>query len=85
MNASQRLSTYWVTCADGLELLLEEEIAQLGASNVERKPGRLVFQGSLETAYRICMWSRLASRVLLPIHTQEIEFSHDARDVAEEL
>lgn len=85
MNASQRLSTYWVTCADGLELLLEEEIAQLGESNVERKPCRLVFQGSLETAYRICMWSRLASRVLLPIHTREIEFSHDARDVAEEL
>lgn len=85
MNASQRLATYWVTCADGLELLLEEEIAQLGASNVERKPGRLMFKGTLETAYRICMWSRLASRVLLPIHTQEIEFSHDARDVAEEL
>jgi 23S rRNA (guanine2445-N2)-methyltransferase / 23S rRNA (guanine2069-N7)-methyltransferase len=31
------------------------------------------------------MWSRLASRVLKPIHTYEIEFSHDARDVAEEL
>jgi 23S rRNA (guanine2445-N2)-methyltransferase / 23S rRNA (guanine2069-N7)-methyltransferase len=31
------------------------------------------------------MWSRLASRVLMPIHTYELEFSHDARDVAEEL
>lgn len=85
MNSSQRLSTYWVTCADGLELLLEEEIAQLGATNVERKAGRLIFKGTLETAYRICMWSRLASRVVLPIHEHVLDHTFDARDVAEEL
>ncbi|MDM1279680.1 bifunctional 23S rRNA (guanine(2069)-N(7))-methyltransferase RlmK/23S rRNA (guanine(2445)-N(2))-methyltransferase RlmL [Acinetobacter indicus] len=85
MNTSSRLSNYWVTCADGLETLLEEEIKGLGVQNVERFPGRLTFKGTLENAYRICMWSRLASRVLMPIHTHEIEFSHDARDVAEEL
>ncbi len=85
MNTSSRLSNYWVTCADGLETLLEEELKGLGVQNVERFPGRLTFKGTLENAYRICMWSRLASRVLMPIHTHEIEFSHDARDVAEEL
>ncbi len=85
MNTSSRLSNYWVTCADGLETLLEEEIKGLGVQNIERFPGRLTFKGTLENAYRICMWSRLASRVLMPIHTHEIEFSHDARDVAEEL
>lgn len=85
MNTSSRLSNYWVTCADGLETLLEEEIKGLGVQNVERFPGRLTFKGTLENAYRICMWSRLASRVLMPIHTHEIEFSHDTRDVAEEL
>ncbi|MCP5774445.1 THUMP domain-containing protein, partial [Klebsiella pneumoniae] len=85
MNTSPRLSNYWVTCADGLETLLEEEIQGLGVQNIERFPGRLTFKGTLENAYRICMWSRLASRVLMPIHTHEIEFSHDARDVAEEL
>ena len=85
MNTSSRLSNYWVTCADGLETLLEEELNGLGVQNIERFPGRLTFKGTLENAYRICMWSRLASRVLMPIHTHEIEFSHDARDVAEEL
>lgn len=85
MNSKPRLSTYWVTCADGLETLLQEEIEALGVKNIERLPGRLIFQGQLADAYRICMWSRLASRVLLPIHTHDIEFSHDARDVAEEL
>ena len=85
MNTSSRLSNYWVTCADGLETLLEEEIKGLGVQDIERFPGRLTFKGTLENAYRICMWSRLASRVLMPIHTHEIKFSHDARDVAEEL
>src|SRR5690606_21678495 len=85
MNTSPRLSNYWVTCADGLETLLEEEIQGLGVQNIERFPGRLTFKGTLENAYRICMWSRLASRVLMPIHTHEIEFSHDARDVEDVL
>ena len=85
MNSKPRLSTYWVTCADGLELLLQQEIESLGVQQIERFPGRLIFQGSLEEAYKICMWSRLASRVLLPIHRHEIERSRDVRDVAEEL
>ena len=85
MNSKPRLSTYWVTCADGLETLLREEIEGLGVQNIEQFPGRLVFKGTLENAYRVCLWSRLASRVLMPIHTHELEFTHDARDVAEEL
>ena len=85
MKTASRLSSYWVTCADGLETLLQEELEGLGVQNIERFPGRLVFKGTLEHAYRICMWSRLASRVLTPIHVHELEFSHDARDVAEEL
>lgn len=85
MNTSLRLNHYWITCADGLETLLQEEIEQLGTKVTERKAGRLIIEGTLEHAYRICMWSRLASRVLLPIHTYELERTHDARDVAEEL
>lgn len=85
MTSTQRLTTYWVTCADGLETLLQEELESFDIQNIQRFSGRLVFKGSLEDAYRICMWSRLASRVLLPIHTHELEHTFDARDVAEEL
>ena len=60
MNTSSRLSNYWVTCADGLETLLQEELEGLGVQNIERLPGRLIFKGTLADAYRICMWSRLA-------------------------
>ncbi len=82
--ASPRMTTYWITCADGLEVLLADELAELGAHVVSRSHGRLVIEGSLETAYRICLWSRLASRVLLPIHSVPIK-RQDVRDVAEEL
>ena len=85
MNSKPRLSTYWVTCADGLETLLQEEIQGLGIQEIEKFPGRLIFKGTLENAYRVCLWSRLASRVLTPIHVHELDFTHDARDVAEEL
>lgn len=89
MTQSARLNTYWVTCADGLENLLVEELQDIiqdqGATVIEKKPGRIIIQGTLETAYRICLWSRLASRVLLPIHHYELEKTHDARDVAEEI
>ncbi|AOA58063.1 bifunctional 23S rRNA (guanine(2069)-N(7))-methyltransferase RlmK/23S rRNA (guanine(2445)-N(2))-methyltransferase RlmL [Acinetobacter larvae] len=85
MNSNLRLSTYWVSCADGLERLLEQELQDLGIHPSECLAGRIVFKGTLEQAYRVCMWSRLASRVLLPIHFFDIEHSHDARDVAEEL
>ncbi len=89
MTQSSRLNTYWVTCADGLENLLTEELqdilAPTGGSVTDKKQGRIVVSGTLEAAYRICLWSRLASRVLLPIHHFDIAKTHDARDVAEEL
>ena len=51
----------------------------------ERKAGRLIIEGTLEHAYRICMWSRLCFTCFTSIHTYELERTHDARDVAEEL
>src|SRR5262249_18376021 len=38
-----------------------------GASKIEATRAGVAFQGPLETAYRACLWSRLANRVLLPI------------------
>jgi 23S rRNA (guanine2445-N2)-methyltransferase / 23S rRNA (guanine2069-N7)-methyltransferase len=84
MSIALRQQRYWVTCADGLESLLQDELIELGATIDERLAGRIVITGTLETAYRICLWSRLASRVLLPIHTHPTP-RQDVRDVAEEI
>ncbi|MEY2863584.1 MAG: hypothetical protein RLY58_1291 [Pseudomonadota bacterium] len=87
MTAQTRLNTYWITCADGLESLLVDELTDLGAQIESRVQGRIVIRGTLATAYRICLWSRLASRVLLPIHHHEVDEQRtgDVRDVAEEI
>lgn len=88
MTAPARRTIYHITCADGLERLLADEVTELGATVVDHQPpfqqGRVVIEGTLETAYRICLWSRLASRVLLPLFTVPVE-RQDVRDVAEEL
>lgn len=73
-----------VTCADGLESLLAEEIRMLGGEVTQQQAGRLSLTGPLSLAYRLCLWSRLASRVLLPIHRVEQPWQ-DERDIAEEL
>ncbi len=58
---------YFATAALGLEPLLAEELEQLGADEVKQERAGVRFSGSLETAYRACLWSRLASRILLPL------------------
>ncbi|MHB9004344.1 MAG: THUMP domain-containing protein, partial [Coriobacteriia bacterium] len=51
----------------GLEALLAAEITSLGGARVRAARAGVSFEGPLETAYRVCLWSRLASRVLVRI------------------
>lgn len=60
------MTEFFVTVAPGLEELLGEELQGLGISAAHTHAG-VSFSGSMEDAYRICLWSRLAQRVLLPI------------------
>lgn len=61
--------TFFATTAKGMEAVLREELLQLGAAQIEERLAGAAFSGDLETAYRACLWSRVASRVLLPIAT----------------
>lgn len=58
---------FFATCPKGLEYLLRDELAALGAADVREALAGVHFAGELETGYRACLWSRLASRVLLPL------------------
>ncbi len=60
---------FFATTAKGMEELLEKEIADLGAQAIERTRAGVKFKGTLETGYRVCLWSRVANRVLLPLKT----------------
>jgi 23S rRNA (guanine2069-N7)-methyltransferase / 23S rRNA (guanine2445-N2)-methyltransferase len=55
----------------GLSDLLAQELQMLGAASVAVHPTSVRFQGSLESGYRACLWSRVASRVLLVLEEFE--------------
>ena len=52
------------TCPKGFERLLADELRSLGVPQVRPLAGQVSFGGALTDAYRVCLWSRLASRVL---------------------
>ncbi len=58
----------FATAPKNLEALLAEEIRQLGISARDTRGG-VTFQASLAEAYRVCLWSRVANRVLLQLAT----------------
>ncbi len=55
------------TCGAGLEELVAGEIQALGGRNAIINPGAVSWEGNLEAGYRMCLWSRFTSRVLLEI------------------
>jgi 23S rRNA (guanine2445-N2)-methyltransferase / 23S rRNA (guanine2069-N7)-methyltransferase len=61
------MSHFFATCPKGLEYLLRDELLALGAPEAHESLAGVRFAGTLETAYRACLWSRLASRILLPL------------------
>ena len=60
---------FFATTPKGMEEILAKELTTLGASDVKPIRAGTAFEGPLETAYRACLWSRTASRILLPLKT----------------
>ena len=61
--------TFFATTPKGMATLLETELRDLGADGLDTSAGGVSFRGPLSVAYRACLWSRVANRVLLPIAT----------------
>ncbi|MDH5357501.1 MAG: bifunctional 23S rRNA (guanine(2069)-N(7))-methyltransferase RlmK/23S rRNA (guanine(2445)-N(2))-methyltransferase RlmL [Gammaproteobacteria bacterium] len=58
---------FTVTAARGMLPLLAKELAGMGIKELKQEQGNIRFTGGLEEAYRVCLWSRIAIRVLMPI------------------
>ncbi|MCQ4313381.1 bifunctional 23S rRNA (guanine(2069)-N(7))-methyltransferase RlmK/23S rRNA (guanine(2445)-N(2))-methyltransferase RlmL [Pseudomonas stutzeri] len=56
-----------LTCPKGLEGLLLEEAVGLGLEEAREQTAAIRGFAGMEVAYRLCLWSRLANRVLLVI------------------
>jgi 23S rRNA (guanine2445-N2)-methyltransferase / 23S rRNA (guanine2069-N7)-methyltransferase len=64
MSSSLRL---FASAPRGIEPLLADELRALGAEDVKETRAGVTFSGDLTLAYRVCLWSRVANRVLLPL------------------
>ncbi|MFZ1575563.1 MAG: THUMP domain-containing protein, partial [Chromatiaceae bacterium] len=58
---------FFATAPRHLESLLADELRDLGLPSVKEARGGARFSGSVADAYRACLWSRVANRVLLPL------------------
>jgi len=62
-----------ITCPKGLEQLLADEITELGAQQVKLGVSYVSCKPDQLVGYKICLWSRLASRVLWPLAKFPVE------------
>jgi len=58
---------FFASCPKGIEDLLATELLSLGIQNPVASSAGASFEGGLQAAYKACLWSRLASRILMPL------------------
>jgi 23S rRNA (guanine2445-N2)-methyltransferase / 23S rRNA (guanine2069-N7)-methyltransferase len=63
---------FLVSSPRGLSDLLARELAAFGAADARERSTGVNFSGSLELAYRACLWSRVANRVFLELARFEV-------------
>ena len=71
------INAWLATCPKGMEQLLADELGAIGASEIKQTVAAVHFQGTLQVAYRACLWSRLANRILMPLLTFKLDSTDD--------
>jgi len=79
-SESTTVHQYFATCPKGLEGLLLTELMQLGADELRETVAGIYFSGDLTLAYRVCLWSRLVNKVLLPLASFSVSSQEDLYD-----
>ena len=58
---------FFASCPPGVADLTAAELRACGVTHTRELKLGVLFEGTLETAYRACLWSRTASRILMPL------------------
>jgi len=72
---------YFASCPKNIEALLEQELISLGAQATKQTVAGVYFAGCLTLAYKVCLWSRLANRVLLILQRTTVNSTQELYDV----
>ncbi len=68
---------FFATTPKAMEDILSDELRSLGAVKIKSTIAGAYFEGDLATAYRVCLWSRIANRVLLQLSTFRVSSQED--------
>jgi 23S rRNA (guanine2445-N2)-methyltransferase / 23S rRNA (guanine2069-N7)-methyltransferase len=71
------LYSLFATTPKAMEHLLVTELQTLDAKNIKATVAGVAFEGDLKTAYRVCLWSRIANRVLLLLSSFNVKSQDD--------
>ena len=71
------MTDYFAATPKNLEQLLARELETFGAENIKETVAGVSFTGSSETVYRALLWSRLASRIILPLSSFPVASPED--------
>lgn len=78
---AERLNIF-ATAARGTEELLAAELAELGASRIRQDRGGVRFRANLREVLGICLWTRIAMRILYPVGVFEAGKSEEIYEAA---
>jgi 23S rRNA (guanine2445-N2)-methyltransferase / 23S rRNA (guanine2069-N7)-methyltransferase len=67
----------FATTPKAMETILAEELQTFGVNNIKATMAGVSFQGDLESAYRACLWSRTANRILLVLSSFTVKSQED--------
>ena len=76
---------FYANCPKGLEQILQLELIELGAEFKRESVGGNWFEADLKTAYRICLWSRIANKVFLSLANLPVKTDEDLYQVVQDL
>jgi putative N6-adenine-specific DNA methylase len=82
LATSQNLQRFFAPCPRGLEQPLADELATLGVDRISATDGGVGFSGDLYVGYRVCLWSRIASRVLWQLLEDDYRHEEDVYRLA---
>lgn len=63
----EHMQSFLALTSPGIEVLLADEIKNLGGKQVVQKPEGVYFSASMALGYKISLWTRLATRVMLKL------------------
>lgn len=74
---------FLATCPAGVGVYLAQELAHLGAESIVERPVGVTFEGALGLAYRVCLWSRMANRIVLELGSWQAQSADDLYEAAQ--